>query len=67
VPPLTLLRVGGASALTALLSAQISIAGPWLVPKLATMFALWTLLLVLLRELTLADLKPLAIWKRSAA
>jgi O-antigen/teichoic acid export membrane protein len=65
--PLTLLRVGGATALTALVSAQIAVAGPWLVAKLAALFALWALLLVLLKELTLADLKPLAIWKRSAA
>ena len=65
--PLTL-RVGGATALTALISASISVAGPWLVAKLAALFAVWILLLlVLLRELTLADLKALAIWKRSAA
>ena len=65
--PLTLLRVGCATALTALAAAQISVAGPWLVAKLAALFAFWGLLLVLLKELTLADLKPLAIWKRSAA
>ena len=65
--PLTLLRVGCATALTALASAQISVAGPWLVAKLVALFAVWGLLLVLLKELTLADLKPLAIWKRSAA
>jgi O-antigen/teichoic acid export membrane protein len=67
VPPLTLLRVGGATALTALLSAQISITGPWLVVKLAALAALWLIVLVLLRELTLADLKAFAIWKRGAA
>ena len=65
--PLTLLRVGCATALTALISAQVAVAGPWLVAKLATLFMVWILLLVLLRELTLADLKPLAIWDRSAA
>jgi uncharacterized membrane protein len=64
---LTLLRVGCATALTALISAQIPVAGPWLVAKLAALFASWLLILVLLRELTLADLKPLAIWNRSAA
>jgi O-antigen/teichoic acid export membrane protein len=67
VPPLTLLRVGGASALTALLSAQISIAGPWLVVKLGALAAVWLVLLVLLRELTPADLKAFAIWHRGAA
>jgi hypothetical protein len=67
VAPVTLVRVGCATALTALISAQISITGPWLVMKLAALFVLWGLLLVLLKELTLADLKPLAIWKRSAA
>ena len=65
--PLTFLRVGCATALTALISAQISVAGPWLVAKLAALFAVWLMILVLLRELTLADLKPFAIWDRSAA
>jgi O-antigen/teichoic acid export membrane protein len=67
VAPLTLLRVGSATALTALLSAQISITGPWLVAKLAALLAVWLMILVLLRELTLADLKPFTIWDRSAA
>jgi PST family polysaccharide transporter len=67
VTPLTLLRVGCATALTALISAQVAVAGPWLVAKLATLFMVWILLLVLLRELTLADLKPFALWDRGAA
>ena len=50
VAPLTLLRVGCATALTALISAQISVAGPWLVAKLAALFAVWVLLLVLLER-----------------
>ena len=41
--------------------------GRRLVAKLVALFAVWGLLLVLLKELTLADLRPLAIWKRSAA
>lgn len=67
VTPLTLLRVGCATALTTLLSAQISVAGPWLAAKLAALFSVWVLLLVLLRELTSADLKPFAIWDRGTA
>jgi O-antigen/teichoic acid export membrane protein len=67
VAPATLLRVGCATALTAWLSAQISVTGPWLVAKLAALVAVWLMILVLLRELTLADLKPFAIWDRGAA
>ena len=67
VAPLTLLRVGCAIALTTLISAQISAAGPWLVAKLAALLAVWLMMLVLLRELTLANLEPFAIWHRGAA
>ena len=67
VAPLTLLRVGCATALTALISAQISAVGPWLVAKLAALLAVWLVMLVLLREFTLANLKPFAIWHRGAA
>jgi O-antigen/teichoic acid export membrane protein len=67
VAPSTLLRVGCATALTALLSAQISVTGPLLVVKLAALAAVWLMILVLLRELTLADLKPFAIRDRGAA
>jgi hypothetical protein len=67
VAPLTLLRVGCAAALTALISAQISAAGPWLVAKLAALLAVWLMMHVLLKELTLANLKPFAIWHRGAA
>jgi O-antigen/teichoic acid export membrane protein len=67
VTPATLLRVGGATAMTALLSSQISVTGPWLVAKLAALVAVWLIILVLVRELTSADLKAFAIWNRGAA
>jgi hypothetical protein len=52
---------------TTLISAQISVAGPWLVAKLAALVAVWMLILVLLKELTLADLKLFLIRRRRAA
>jgi hypothetical protein len=42
-------------------------AGPWLVAKLAALLAVWLMMHVLLKELTLANLKPFAIWHRGAA
>ena len=62
---ITITRTLLATALTALVSAQIEAEGWWLLVKLPGMLVVYVALLALLRELGTADLKPLAVWKKA--
>jgi stage V sporulation protein B len=62
--PLTLLRVGAATAVMLLIGAQVSITGPWLLVKLSALLGLYVVLLGVLKELTRQDLHPFALWAR---
>jgi len=54
-------RVVSAGALTALVGAQIPAVGPWLVVKFVILLGLYGLLLALLKEVSRADLRVLAL------
>ncbi|MGH6942973.1 MAG: lipid II flippase MurJ, partial [Geminicoccaceae bacterium] len=67
IMPTALLRIGIATLVLIPLALQISVPLIWLIPKLVLLLAAYLLVLVLLRELTVKDLEPFAVWKREAS
>ena len=61
----TLARTVAATVVVALISVQIESTGWWLLVKLPGLLLVYAGVLTLLRELTSADLKPLAVWKKA--
>jgi Na+-driven multidrug efflux pump len=60
----TLVRVLVAAAVTGALARLFAVPLPWVLPKLAMLGLAYLALLVLLRELTVDDLKPLGVGAR---
>jgi O-antigen/teichoic acid export membrane protein len=65
VRPATAIRVGIATLALIPPAYAISAQGIWLVPKFAGLLAVDLLILALLRELTVKDLRPFAVWQRA--
>ena len=61
--PATAIRVGIAALALIPLAHQVSARGIWLVPKFLGLLAIYVLILILLRELTIKDLQPFALWR----
>lgn len=64
IPLSTLVRVSMATGFIVLISSKISIEGPWLILKLIVLIGVYTLLLIILKELSRQDLKALALWQK---
>jgi stage V sporulation protein B len=64
--PASALRIGIATLALIPLAHQVSAPGIWLVPKFLGLLAVYLLFLALLRELTVEDLRPFAVWKRKS-
>jgi O-antigen/teichoic acid export membrane protein len=60
----SVLRVMVATALVSFISAQISIAGPWLMLKLAAMLGVYALCLNLLAEIGAKDWQAIMLWRK---
>ncbi len=58
----TVWRVGVALVVPALLSHLLPLTGAWLIAKLVMLFAVYAVILALLKELTIEDVRPLAGW-----
>jgi O-antigen/teichoic acid export membrane protein len=63
----TVVRVLVATALTALLGAQIVTTGFWVLVELALLLGVYGLILCLLREVGWDDLRPFALWQRGTS
>ncbi len=61
----TIVRTLVASGVVAALSLQFDSTGLWLLVKLSVLMLVYLIVLTVLRELGMADLKPLAVWKRA--
>jgi stage V sporulation protein B len=67
IEPSTFLKVILATALMAVVSTQMPVAGLWLPLKYLFLSGLYALALALLGELTWYDLQPFALWRREQA
>lgn len=67
IKPATVVRVGVATAVFAILSHVVVLTGPWVIAKFAFLLVLYLLLLASLGELRSADLRSFAVWERRAS